>query len=592
MDNKIESILNSVQKPARYIGKEWNSVRKAWDQDYFRFLLAFPDIYEIGMSHLGIKILYGLLNERKDLLCERVFAPWPDMEQALRAEHVKLFSLESKEPIDAFDIIGFSLTYELSYTNVLTIMDLGGIPVRSNERDETHPLILAGGPCSVNPEPMADFIDAFVIGDGEEVILEVVDTCKRFSCAAENRRKGSSRRWSDHSALLEGLAKIEGVYVPSLVAVEYRTDGSVRSFSPKNGTRFPVKKRIVHDLDAAYYPTRQIVPYIQVVHDRISLEIMRGCKNFCKFCQATATYSPQRERSLEKILELAKESYMNTGYEEIALVSLSSGDHSRILEIIRSLNDEFRDKAVSISFPSLRIEENVSELPNLISLVKKTGLTFAPECGSDRLRRSLNKNIRIDALLSAAREAYKAGWKRIKLYFMIGLPTENDEDLLAIIDLIEAVSLSKRKVNGSPALVTASISPFVPKPHTPFQRTAMASLEELKRKKSFLISHLSKRRLRSKLDFHDFSMSFLEGVFSRGDRRLSRVIAKAWEKGAKFDSWREFFKIDCWLESFEALGIRPEDYIYANRDAADLLPWDCIDVGLQKETSRVSKTAI
>ncbi|MFC1577337.1 TIGR03960 family B12-binding radical SAM protein [Candidatus Omnitrophota bacterium] len=572
MDERIERNLLKVQKPARYIGGEWNSVCKEWTAGRVKVALCFPDVYEIGMSYLGLKIIYGLLNERDDALCERSFAPWHDMEAVMRAEGIKLYGLESKRPLSEYDIVGFSFAYELNYTNCLNMLDLGGIPKKSAERSDGDPLVIAGGPSCFNPEPMADFIDAFVIGEGEEVINEVVDAYKD-SRACGQRRAGRAE-------LLRKLAGIEGVYVPSLYSVSYDEKGALLGFIPKEGAPARIRKRSVADLNSSYYPTKQVVPYIQIVHDRISVEIMRGCKNFCRFCQAGATYRPKRERSREKIIELAKETYRNTGYDEISLISLSSGDHSQIKETMQSLNGEFSGRAVSISFPSLRIENIVDELPFLIAGVKKSGLTFALESGSHRLREMVNKNINIDKLISVVTEAYKAGWKRIKLYFMIGLPTETEADLAEIVKLIERVSLLKKALDGHPAHVHVSISSFIPKPHTPFQWEVMADTEELKKKKAFLISAVRKKRLDAKLDFHDFSRSILEGVFSRGDRRLSGVVLKAWEKGARFDSWAELFNMSFWLDSFADSRLDPADFVYKRKEAKDALPWGFLDTGL------------
>ncbi len=573
MDLWLEKILQGVQKPGRYIGEEWNSVKKDWDRVRVHVLLCFPDIYELGMSNLGIKILYGLLNEREDVLCERVFAPWADLEEVLRREGRELFSLESKKPIKEFDIIGFSLAHELTYTNVLNILDLGNIPKRSRDRDPAKsPLIIAGGTCCYNPEPMAEFIDAFLVGEGEEAIQEIIDVYK----------KSAKKEIVDRDLVLNELAGLQGVSVPSLCDVQYKGDGTVDKFYSKaNGVRPVVRKRVVKDLDLAYYPTKQIVPHIQIIHDRIPLEIMRGCPHRCKFCQASVTYGPKRERSKRRILELAAETYDNTGYEEISLMSLSSGDHGEIKEIIKGLNETFRGKAVSVSVPSLRIEEMVKGLPFLIAEVKKAGLTFAPESGSVRLRREINKKIDIDKLLSAATEAYRAGWRRIKLYFMIGLPTEEEQDLIQIIELIDRVSILKKEIDGTRAFVTVSLAAFIPKPHTPFQLEPMEHIEELKAKKDLLLKRFSPRR-KVKVNFHDFEKSYLECIFSRGDRRLSRVLLRAWEKGARFDSWCEHFKMGLWHDAFKELDLDPDFYAYRRRNLEETLPWGFIDIGLTK----------
>ncbi|MBN1525997.1 MAG: TIGR03960 family B12-binding radical SAM protein [Candidatus Omnitrophica bacterium] len=558
----IDELLLTVQRPARYIGGEWNSVRKEWTDGKTKVLLAFPDVYEVGMSYLGMKILYGILNGRADCLCERVFSPWVDFEDVLRKNKISLFSLESKRPIRDFDIIGFSLAYELSYTNVLNILDLGGIPLLSSQRSDEDPLIIAGGPSCFNPEPVADFIDAFVIGDGEEAVGEIVDVYKRTSGTKYESRK----------KLLRELADIPGVYVPSLYNVEYNVDGTIKSFRPKEGSvPEQIEKRVVKDLNAAFYPAKQIVPYIQIVHDRIALEVMRGCKHACKFCQATAIYRPWRERSKETVTALAQEAYRMTGYDEISLLSLSSGDHSQIKEMLEALNGVFKDKGVSVSVPSLRVEDILTKLPVLLSEVKKSGLTFAPEAGTDCLRRSLNKDIDINKLLEGAEGAFRAGWKRVKLYFMIGLPTERDEDLAAIADLIYAISDLKRKVDGRNAHIAASVNAFVPKPHTPLQREPMETVEALARKQGVI-----KGRIRSRfieLSFNGLEMSYVEALFSRGDRRLGPVIFEAWKSGSRFDGWRDHFRYGIWAEALKKCGVEGDFYVTRPRPREEILPW-------------------
>ncbi|MDD5174546.1 MAG: TIGR03960 family B12-binding radical SAM protein [Candidatus Omnitrophica bacterium] len=562
MDN-LKELLMQVQKPARYIGGEWNMVKKDWTADRVKVLLAFPEVYEVGMSYLGLKILYGILNKRDDCLCERVFSPWADFEDILRKNRMSLFSLESRRAIKEFDIIGISLAYELNYTNVLNLLDLGGVPIRSSERGEDDPIVIAGGPACYNPEPMSEFIDAFVIGDGEEVVCEIIDAFKL------NLNRGK---------LLKELAKIPGVYVPSLYETAYNNDGTIKSFLPKEkDLPRKIQKRVVKDLDNSFYPTDQIVPYIQIVHDRIMLEIMRGCKHACKFCQAGTTYRPRRERSKETILRIAKEAYSNTGYEEITLLSLSSGDHSCIREIIEELNGGFKEKGVSVSVPSLRIEDILSKLPALISQVKKSGLTFAPEAGSECLRKVISKNIDMERLMEALRESYRSGWRRVKLYFMIGLPTEKEEDLENIAKLLYKVSNLKREIDGKDAHVTASVNAFVPKPHTPFQWEPMESIDTLSVKKGFLRDSVKSRMV--ELDFNSFRMGYLEAVFARGDRRLSGVIYEAWRRGARFDGWKERFSFDLWLESFKEKSLDPDFYASRRRDRDEIFPWDFIDIG-------------
>lgn len=546
----IEELLLTVQKPGRYSGGEWNSVRKEWTPDKVKVCLAFPDTYEVGMSYLGMKILYGILNRRSDCIAERVFSPWIDLEAALRSNRIPLFSLESRRPLKEFDVIGISIANELAGTNILNLLDLGGLPIRSSERDDASPLIIAGGPSCYNPEPLAEFIDAFVIGDGEEVIDEIVD-------AAMRAKKSGVRRHE----LLSALAETEGIYVPSLCAGENRP---------------VVHKRVVRDFENAYYPVDQIVPNIQIVHDRIAIEIMRGCKHACKFCQAVATYRPCRERSKDKVLEIARKTYENTGHDEISLLSLSSGDHSKIADIITDMNALFRDKAVSISVPSLRIEDVLVGLPSLLSAVKKPGLTFAPEAGSERLRRYINKNIDIDKLYSAVSGSFRSGWRKVKLYFMIGLPTETDEDIAGIADISQKVSELRREVDGKLADVNVSVNAFVPKPHTPFARESMQSIDELARKRSLLIKSVRSRFI--KLDFHSFDMSLVESVIARGDRKVSQAIYEAWKRGARFDGWQERFSINTWTESFKAADIDAELYAHRKRGDDEVLPWSFIKI--------------
>ncbi len=558
--NNLDELLLTVQKPGRYSGGEWNSVLKEWTGDKVKFCLAFPDAYEVGMSYLGLKILYGILNARADCLCERVFSPWFDFEKVLKDNHIPLFSLESRRGLKDFDIIGLCLTYELGYTNALALLDLGGVPISSARRSDDDPIVIAGGPACYNPEPMAEFIDAFVIGDGEDVIGEIVDTYKKV-------RSSASRKM-----LLNELAKIKGVYVPSFYNVDYNGDGTIKRFAPVDpAVPARVEKRVVTDLDSAYYPVDQIVPSIQTVHDRIVLEIMRGCWHMCKFCQATVTYRPCRERSLEKILELAKSSYESTGYDEISLLSLSSGDHSGIKEIISSLNRMFQGKAVSISVPSLRVEDILKDLPSLIAHVKKSGLTFAPEAGS-----AFNKNIDIEKLYGAVTESVRAGWRRVKLYFMIGLPGEKDEDVAAIADIVNRMSDIGRVVDGKPVAVAVSVNGFVPKPHTPFQYEGMDAIESLERKKELLRRGIRSRRV--ELSFHSFQKGFLESVFSGGNRRLSAVIEEAWRAGARFDGWKECFKPDLWKAAFEKSGIDPHFYATRQRSSGEILPWSFISI--------------
>ena len=538
-----DEMLLGVTKPARYTGGEWNSVVKGDKGIGCRVALCFPDLYEIGMSHLGLKILYSILNDRGDVACERSFAPWHDMEKVMRENKIPLFSLETRRPLNKFDIVGFSLQYELSYTNILNMLDLSGIPLFSKDRDNSSPLIVGGGPCVFNPEPVADFFDCFIIGEAEEAVLEVVDA------VMENKKDGSGRR-----VLLEKLAALEGVYVPSI---------------PKK-----INKRFIADLENAPFPERPVVPFINVVHDRIQIEIMRGCRRACNFCQACAIYGPNRFRSPSKILSLAEKIYKNTGYDEISLVSLSSGDHPQIMEIVTSLTGAFKERAVSISFPSLRVEEMTSRFPLELTSGRHTGLTFAPEVGSDKLRKVINKNIAPEALKECAYQAFKNNWRRIKLYFMIGLPGEDDSDLDAIVDLAREVSETKKKVDGRPADINAAVSVFIPKPHTRFEREAMLPADEVYRRQRYIREKA--RRTRVKFVFHDPKMSYLEAVFARGDRELSKALYLAWKNGCRFDSWKENFDLEKWLPAFREAGIDPDRYSLRERGLDEGLPWGFI----------------
>ncbi len=572
-DKLLNEILPKVEKPARYIGNELNSVHKEYESGMVRFVFAFPDTYEIGMSHLGIKILYHLLNKREDVVCERVFAPWVDMEEILRREGLPLFSLESMTPIADFDIIGFTLQYEMSYTNILNMLSLAGIPMDAADRDDSHPYVIAGGPCAYNPEPLAQFIDFFVMGEGEEVIGEIMDVYK------ECRKKGTSRQ-----DLLRRMADVDGVYVPSLYVMTYNEDGTVRSVKPvSDDLPARIKKRAVKKMDEVYYPDNMIVPYLQTVHDRIMLEIFRGCTRGCRFCQAGMIYRPVRERSVENLMDLAEKLVASTGYDEISLVSLSSCDYTFLDELIESLMDKFKEKGIGISLPSLRIDSNYVDIFNKIEEVRKSGITLAPEAGSQRLRDVINKNVTEQDLVNAVSAAFKFGWRTLKLYFMIGLPTETDEDLEGIAELGETVLREYKKIHGNTRglKVTLSASSFVPKPHTPFQWEPQDSIEEIMRKQSLARSKIRGQALR--FTYHDAKLSFLEAVISRGDRRISMVLKRAWEKGCRFDSWNEYFKFDLWMEAFKETGIDPGFYASRKRPDDEVFPWDHIDVGVNKE---------
>lgn len=542
-----DEMLLGVAKPARYTGGEWNSVVKGDRGIDCRIALCFPDLYEVGMSHLGLKILYSILNGRSDIACERTFAPWHDMERLLRENGIPLFSLETKRPLNGFDILGFSLQYELSYTNILNMLDLSGIPLFSKDRDGSHPLIVGGGPCAFNPEPLADFFDCFVIGEAEEAVLEVADA------VIGNRRSGAGR-----AALLENLSRLEGVYVPSM---------------PKG-----VRKRFIADLESAPFPVKPVVPFINVIHDRIQIEIMRGCGRACNFCQACAIYRPNRFRSPEKILSLAEAIYKNTGYDEISLVSLSSGDHPRIMEIITSLTGAFKDRAVALSFPSLRVEEMTSRFPLELTSGRHTGLTFAPEVGSEKMRKVINKDIPPEALKECAYQAFKNNWRRIKLYFMIGLPQEEYSDLDAIVDLAREISEVRKRVDGRAADINATVSVFIPKPHTRFERETMLPVDEVCRRQKYIRDRAGSCRSRVKFIFHGPEMSYLEAVFARGDRELSKVLYIAWKNGCRFDSWKECFDPEKWRSAFREASLEPDHYSLRGRGLGEALPWGFISL--------------
>jgi radical SAM family uncharacterized protein len=532
-DRIFRDILPQVSKPARYMGNEVNMIKKEWEPCRIKMAFAFPDVYEVGMSHVGSKILYGLINEKTDHLMERVYAPWPDMEEEMRRQGISLYTLESFKPLRDFDLLGFTLQYELAITNVLNMLDMAGIPVWSRERDEEYPLIIAGGPVVFNPEPYADFFDLFLIGDGEEMLPEFLD------CCWENRHLPKGE-------LLLKLAELEGVYLPSLYRVDYQEDGRLKQMTPKlNSLPLTVRKRVVRDLDQAYFPERPVLPYMNIVHDRAVLEVMRGCQRGCRFCHAGMVYRPVRERSLETLQRQADQQLANTGYEEISLTSLSTLDYSGVDPLVKELVQAYQHQGTGVSLPSLRVDAFSIELANEVQKVRKTTLTLAPEAGTQRLRDAINKNVSEEQLLQAVKAAFQSGWLSLKLYFMIGLPGETEADLLGILDLLEKVrdlgdQYARKKVE-----IRASIASFVPKAHTPFQWQAQNSIQELEQKRRLLT--LSKRR-RIKLSFHDSKTSYLEGVLSRGDRRLSLPIYRAWQKGCKFDGWSEYFNFGKWLE--------------------------------------------
>lgn len=541
MKEKIESILPGVRKPARYIGNELNSIHKEWDKAKLRIALAYPDLYEVGMSNLGLQILYHILNSQEDILAERVYAPAPDMEQSLTVNRLPLFSLESWKPISEFDLIGFSLGHELTYTNLLNMLRLSDIPFYSKDRNENHPLIFAGGPCTFNPRPIDDFIDFFVIGEGEEVILEIMEQIRKW--------KVNSEQWT-----VERLAEIEGVYVPSV------------------GNK--TKKRFVKNLDAAPYPTKPIVPFIEIIHDRAMVEVMRGCKHMCKFCNACVSYNPVRERSPKKVMELALEILKNTGYDELSLISLSSSDYSAIEPVAKELAAKLEKKKINLSLPSLRLDSFGISLARDIQRVRPSSVTMAPEAGTQRLRDVVGKKLTEEDILAGARAAFSEGITNLKLYFMIGLPTETMADLEGIVGLSKKIGAIGREYSQR-AHVTASVSTFIPKSHTPFERERQINLEEIEERQKFLKQNLKGKGL--ELRWHDAKTSILEGVFSRGDSKLAKVIERAYELGARLDAWSEYFKFELWEQAISECGLRIDDYL-RSRDENEELPWSIISV--------------
>ncbi len=573
---RIESLLPQVEKPARYVGNEWNSVHKDLGRVRVRLALAFPDIYEIGMSNLGSAIIYHEVNRRDDAVAERVFAPWVDMEALMRAAAVPLFTLESWQPVRAFDLLGFSLQYEMSYTNVLNMLDLAGIPVWQRDRGDDDPLVIAGGPCAYNAEPLADFVDLFVLGDGEEVIHDILD--RRIAWEDEGRPGG-------RAGLLERLAAAEGVYVPSFYDVVYRPDGRVAAVQPNRAAAPPrPRRRIAADLDRLDFPTKPVVPWTEVVFDRMMVEVFRGCTRGCRFCHAGMVYRPVRERSPEKVKELARELARNTGHHELSLVSLATNDYGAVREVLCDLAGELGAQGVSLSLPSLRVDAYSVELAEQVNRVRRSGLTLAPEAGTQRLRDVINKGVTDADYEQALRAAFQAGWDQLKLYFMVGLPTETDEDLDGIVDMTRRALAIHREYSGPgrrPLTVTVSTSCFVPKPHTPFQWEPQAPLPVLERKQAYLKERLRLRGVQYR--WHDPRISLLEAALARGDRRLARVLFSAWRRGCKFDGWSEHFKYQEWLAAFREERLDPAWYAQRALAYDEVLPWDHIDTGVRRE---------
>ncbi len=573
MNGINKRILASVQKPARYTGGEYNAVVKTKEEVSLRFALCFPDIYEIGMSHMGLRILYGIMNEQKDIWCERVFAPWTDMEDELRKNGTKLFALESGDPICDFDIVGFTLQYEMSYSAVLNMLDLGGITLRREERGDDEPLVVAGGPCTYNPEPLADFIDVFNIGEGEEQVLELCNLYKK--CKAEGKTK---------KEFLKLAVNIKGLYIPSLYDVEYNEDGTVASIQANDGAPEVVVKRIIEDFDSVYVPKKVIVPSTEIVHDRVSLEVFRGCIRGCRFCQAGYAYRPVRAKRAETLIEHGKDMCEESGYEEISLASLSTSDYKELPALADGLLDWCEPRSISLQLPSLRADNFSVDLMQRIQKVRSGGLTFAPEAGSKRLRDAINKNLGEEEILNACRIAFENGRSSVKLYFMIGLPTETDEDIKGIAELSQKIlylwkTHATNKKRG--VKITVSAACFVPKPHTPFQWEAQNTREEFCRKAALLREAITAKAIT--YNWHEPDVSFLEAAFARGDRRVGRVIEAAWRKGARLDGWAEHFSLDLWLSAFEECGIDPAFYATRERDKNEILPWDHISTGVSKK---------
>lgn len=570
-----DEILLSVDKPARYIGNEMNCIYKDPKSVDIRFAMCFPDVYEIGMSHLGLSILYDFLNKRSDTFCERVFSPWVDLEEIMREKSLSLFALESQDDIKDFDFLGITIQYEMCYTNILNVLDLSDIPIYSKDRDDSHPIVVAGGPCTYNPEPIADFIDFFYIGEGEVHLNDVLDLYK------EIKSKGLGR-----DAYLEAVAQIDGIYVPKFYDVTYNEDGTINAFKPNHpNARQTIKKNLVLELTESSYPEKPLVPYMQVVHDRVVLELFRGCMRGCRFCQAGMVYRPVREKDVEKLKSQAVELIKTTGHEEISLVSLSSSDYKPLYNLSEHIIDNVsKEQHVNLSLPSLRIDAFSLELMSKVQDVRKSSLTFAPEAGSQRLRDVINKGITEEDILKGSKEAFESGWNRVKLYFMLGLPTEEMEDVEAIAELcqeiVEKYYELPKELRRTRVEIVASTSFFVPKPFTPFQWVAQDTMEQFKEKQLRLNRIINKKHI--KYNSHDAKTSVLEGVMARGDRRLGKAIYEAFMLGAKYDAWSEHFNYSIWQQAFEKTGIDPSFYASRERSRDEVLPWDFIDIGVSK----------
>lgn len=576
--SQLEPLLYRVNSPSQYIGCELNSIVKDHRTVDVTLCLAFPDTYKIGMSYLGFQILYGTVNERSDALCERTFAPWVDMEKEMRKAGVPLFSLETHTPLSEFDVIGFSLQHEMGYTNVLNMLDLGGIPVRSRDRRDDDPLIVAGGPTATEPEPLAEFVDLFVIGEGEDFIHQLLDLVKEL--------RGMPRR----QRLAEIVKRLDGVYAPALYDVRYHLDGTIAAIAPNEpGVPERVKKVTTRTLDEAFYPIKPVVPFGEVVFERIDLEVMRGCPHRCRFCQSVVLKNRLRIRGVERLVELAEEVYRNTGYDDIGLTSLSTGDYPHLDELAIRLNARFKSKRVGISFPSLRIDENTKKIPAIMAGVRKAGFTLAPEAGSTRMRSVIRKNITNQNLFNAVRAAAEHGWRLVKLYFLIGIPGETMADYDETADLLDAVSRIGREIGGDLLQVNATLSPHVPKPHTPYQWEAARPIgwnEEIANH----IRNRVRRNQKIRIKLHDPHRNYVEACFSRGDRRTGEVIFNAWKRGCRFDAWDEHFYFGYWMDAFKEAGLDPDFYALRERRFEEVLPWDHIDVGVSKTSLHAERT--